>query len=255
MLGALATLIIWCCTYAEVAAAENITIPASGSTPTITGYLMHPNGSGPFPGVLVLHGCQGYGSLEKATVNELASLGYVALAIDTLKPQGLQNACKDRPAFRVSASYAVAALAWLATQPLVAANRLGIVGYSMGGIEILDVIDPFQGAQQPPAGLRVAVAYYPACTNRDGNVSVPLLILNGSADDWAPPTPCQDLAETATAAGKQVQIVTYPGATHSFNQPSGSTRIYEGHTLTYDPTAAADADARMKAFLAKYLTP
>jgi dienelactone hydrolase len=233
------------------ARADDITVPASGNTPAITGYLMRPSGAGPFPAILVLHGCEGYTNLEKSSVNELAGLGYVALAIDTLKPQGLRNACHDIEAYRVSAQYAAAALAWLESQTYVAPKRLGVLGYSMGGIEILDLIDPFGGPQPPPPGLRAAVAYYPACSKRDGQLSVPLLILDGAADDWIPPAPCQALVKTATAAGKIAQIVTYPGATHSFADPR--SRVYEGHTLTYDPDAAADADTKMRAFFAKYL--
>jgi dienelactone hydrolase len=233
------------------ARADDVTIPANGNTPAITGYLMRPSGAGPFPAILVLHGCEGYTNLEKSAVDELAGLGYVAIAIDTLKPQGLRFACNDIAAFRVSSQYAAAALAWLGTQSDVAPKRLGVLGYSMGGIEILDLIDPFGGPQPAPPGVRAAVAYYPACSKRDGQFSVPLLILDGAADDWIPPAPCQALVKTATAAGKTAQIVTYPGATHSFNDPR--SRVYEGHTLTYDPDAAADADAKMRAFFAKYL--
>ncbi len=236
-----------------VAAAENVTIPAAAGVPEITGYLARPAGAGPFPAILVLHGCEGFGSLETATVNELAAAGYVALGIDTLKPQGLQNACGNIPAIRTSAQYAAAALAWLHAQPYIAGNRLGVVGYSMGAIEILDLIDPLGGAHPPPPGLRAAVAYYPGCNGRDGRVSVPLQILDGDADDWLPSAPCQAMAQAGAAAGKPVAITTYPGATHAFNQPSSHTRVYRGHTLTYDPSAAADADAKMKAFFARYL--
>jgi dienelactone hydrolase len=235
------------------ASADNITIPGSGGTPAITGYMNKPSGNGPFPAILVLHGCEGYGSLQSQVVDELAGLGYAAVAIDTLKPQGLTNACSDIQAIRTSAQYASAALTWLGAQSYVAPRRLGLLGYSMGAIEILDIIDPFAGPQPAPAGLRAAVAYYPACSNRDGRISVPLLILDGSADDWFSPATCQTLVQTATAAGKTAQITTYPGATHAFNQSYHGTRHFNGHTLTYDPNATADADAKMRAFFAKYL--
>lgn len=251
----LISVMMWLITGLRTAVADNITIPANASTPAIPGYLMRPSGAGPFAAVLVLHWCAGFGQLETDTVNELASAGYVALAIDTLKPQGLRSACKDIDAFRISAQYAAASLAWLATQPYVAPKRLGVVGFSMGGIEVLSLIDPFMGPQPPPPGLRVAVAYYPSCANRDANITVPLLVFNGSADDWIPPAQCQAFVKAASAAGKQAEIVTYPGATHAFNVPSSGTHVYEDHTLTYDPTAAADADSKMKTFLAKYLSP
>lgn len=142
-------------------------------------------------------------------------------------------------------------LAWLATQPYVIPDHLGVVGFSMGAIEIMGLIDPLTPRPAPP-GLRVAVAYYPACERRVPDVTVPLLILDGDADDWNPAPPCARLAQAAGAAGKIVQITTYPGATHAFNQP-GNPRTYLGHTLRYDADADRDADAKTLAFLATYL--
>jgi dienelactone hydrolase len=101
--------------------------------------------------------------------------------------------------------------------------------------------------------LRAAVAYYPNCNRRSPNVAVPLQILDGDADDWNPPGPCQALADAATAAGSVVRITTYPGATHAFNQVANAPRTYLGHTLIYDPAATADASAKTAAFLATYL--
>jgi dienelactone hydrolase len=241
------------CGLTGIARADNVTIPASGGTPAITGYLARPNGPGPFPAILVLHDCGGFSAFETAEVNELASAGYVALAIDMLKPQGLSNACTTvSTAAHNGLEYATASLAWLRAQSYVAPNKLGAVGFSMGGIVALGLIDPFTPAPAIP-GLRAVVAYYPNCIGRSPNVAAPLLILNGSADDWIPPAGCQAFAQSARSAGKPVQITTYPGATHAFTQPSNHTRIYDGHTLTYNPQATSDADAKMKAFFAGYL--
>lgn len=236
-----------------IARAESVSFPSAGGE-TITGYLARPSGTGPYPAVLVLHGCEGYGSLETSTVNELAASGYVALAIDTLAPQGLRNACSAGAGpIRNGIGFAESALAWLRTQPGVDAGHLGVVGYSMGAIESLGLIDPLSGSPPNIPGLRAVVAYYPACSGRSPNIATPLLVLDGSADDWIPPAPCQALAQSAQALRRPVQIVTYPGATHAFNQPSSHPRTVNGHTLVYDPSATADADARMKAFFQQYL--
>jgi dienelactone hydrolase len=235
-----------------LAAAENVTVPATGALPAIPGVLVRPAGAGPFPAVLILHGCEGVGPLESATAQQLAKDGYVSLAIDTLAPQGLKNACTDPNAFVTSARYAYVSLGWLAQQPYVVGDHLGVIGFSMGALEIIGLIDP-KTPRPPPPGLRAAVAYYPNCADRAADVAVPLQILDGAADDWTPATPCQVLAQNATAAGKTVLITTYPGATHAFNQPSNETRTYLGHTLRYDPAAAADAAAKTDAFFAQYL--
>lgn len=234
------------------AAAENVTVPASGALNAAPGYMERPSGPGPFPAVLVLHGCEGMGPLETQTVSALAKQGYVALALDTLAPQGIKNACSDPAAFVTSARYAYVALGWLATQPYVVGDHLGVVGFSMGSIEILGLIDPLT-PRPPPPGLRVAVAYYPNCDRRSPDVGVPLQILDGAADDWTPAPACQSLAQAATAAGKTVQITTYPGVTHAFNMPSQGQRTYLGHVLRYDAAATADASAKTNAFLATYL--
>jgi inositol transport system substrate-binding protein len=44
------------------------------------------------------------------------------------------------------------------------------------------------------------------------------LIISGENDDWCPARPCQTLVETAALEGhRDVSIVVYPGATHSFD--------------------------------------
>jgi dienelactone hydrolase len=232
--------------------ADTVTIPASGQTPAITGYMARPSGAGPFPAVLILHGCNGYEQFYSNEADELAGLGYIALAIDALKPQGLRTACGNAAGARTATQYAAAALAWLHTQPYVKGNRLGVLGFSMGGIEILNLIDP-ESPAPPPAGLRVAVAYYPSCTHPSANLTVPLQIFDGDADDWTPAPPCQALAQAAPGAGKTVLITTYPGVTHDFADTTPHPSHYMGHALIYDPSAAADADAKMRAFLAHYL--
>ena len=236
--------------------AEEITIAQSAGGRGIPATLARPKGPGPFPAVIVLHGCAGKGRLETTIVEALAREGYVGLAIDTLAPQGVENACEGavKGASRRSAGYAAQSLAWLAAQPYVRADRLAAIGFSMGAIAVLDLVDPFV-PHAPPPGLRAAVAYYPACRSRDGLVTAPLLILDGSDDDWTPAPPCAAMAQSGVAAGKPIEITTYPGATHSFNTPRNAATTYLGHTLRYDAAASDDAWSKTKKFLARYLAP
>src|SRR5690349_4121596 len=62
--------------------------------PKLLGYLARPTGEGPFPAVVVLHGCGGFssaGSLQLA--DQLKDWGYVALMVDSLTPRALTTAC------------------------------------------------------------------------------------------------------------------------------------------------------------------
>jgi dienelactone hydrolase len=237
---------------ADAATSLTTSIPATSETPQIPAYVARPAGSTPAPGVLVLHGCDGYTKHYALISDWLASHGYVAVAIDSLRPRGKKNSCGDWSGSRNEAKDARATLAWMRSQPYVDGSRLALLGYSMGGIATLDVVDPNQ-PERPPDGLRAAVAYYPSCRNRvAASVSVPLQILDGDADDWTPAPPCQVLATDAAQIGKPVSITTYPGATHAFNVKAPD-RIRYGHHLRYDPAASADAETRTLDFFRKYL--
>jgi dienelactone hydrolase len=48
--------------------------------------------------------------------------------------------------------------------------------------------------------------------------------------------------------GAPVTFIVYPGATHAFDLDA-PPRVYLGHHLRYDAAAAADAEARVRAFL------
>ena len=234
-------------------AGQMTTIPATAGTPAFPAYVAQPAGGAVAPGVLVLHGCEGFGRDFAGIADWLSSHGYVAVAIDSLAPTGKRSACSDPgTGARTEAADGIAALAWMRAQSFIDPNRLAIVGFSMGALATLDVVDS-RAVAAAPAGLRVAVTYYPPCSGRDAAIiRVPLLVLDGDADDWTPAPPCRRLADAAAAAGKTVPMTTYPGATHAFNFP-GPDRTVIGHRLGYDASAAADAAAQTLGFLQRYL--
>ena len=237
---------------AETPSSETTSVPATSDTPQLPAYVARPAGSAPAPGVVVLHGCDGYTKHYAVISDWLAGHGYVAVAIDSLTPRGKKNSCGDRSGSRNEAKDARATLAWMRAQPYVDGSRLALLGYSMGGIATLDIVAPERPAQLPE-GLRAAVAYYPSCRKRSAaSVSVPLQILDGDADDWTPAPPCQAFATDAAHIGKPVAITTYPGATHAFNVIAPD-RVRYGHQLRYDPAATAEAATQTLTFLRKQL--
>lgn len=236
----------------STAAGRMTAVPASADGPAVPAYVASPARPGAHPGVLILHGCEGYNRRYARLADGFARAGFVAVAIDTLSPRGVKNACSDPHGSRDEAGLARAALAWMRTRPTIDADRLALVGYSMGAIAALDLIDAPRAASPPP-GVRAVIAYYPACRNRQAvAVSAPLLILIGGADDWTPAGPCQTLAADAGRLGKPVSIVVYPGATHAFNV-ARPNRVAYGHQLHYDAAAAADAALRTLDDLHRYL--
>jgi dienelactone hydrolase len=226
-------------------------VPATASTPAIPVYVARPEGSGPFPAVLFLHGCEGFNGFLAVAADRLVPHGYVGVALDALAPRGMQSACMGN-SDGDEAGAARAVLAWMRTQSYIAADRLAVGGFSMGAVAALSLIDT-RGAA-PPAGLRAVADYYPSCIGRDGLVAVPVAIFDGDADQVTPAAPCAAMVQAGAAAGKTIAITTYPGATHGFDLP-GPDRTFYGQPIHFDGAAATDAALQTFHFLVHYLGP
>src|SRR5439155_21464561 len=60
----------------------------------IQGYLAKPEGAGPFPAVIALHGCGGMPDTKKQKLaHELVAWGYVILLVDSFATRGIDHAC------------------------------------------------------------------------------------------------------------------------------------------------------------------
>ena len=59
----------------------------------VIGYMAKPPGPGPFPAVVLLHGCGGFHSLMLSWADRLARFGYTALAVDSFGPRGIDEQC------------------------------------------------------------------------------------------------------------------------------------------------------------------
>ena len=247
---ALAALALFGLARAPARAAQLVTIApqsaAIGAPPRprpLLGLLVRPPGHGPFPAVVVLHGCAGFGGPDFAAAAKLRAMGVIALAVDSLA--GI-DACRRPGGAQAEARDALAARAYLAARPDVIASRIVVLGFSMGGFAVLDAITA--GGTAPPGSFAAAVAFYPNCRLSSGVMTTPLLILMGSADDWTPAAACRAMLRRRGGRGAPVALHVYPGATHAFDTP-GPNRTVLGHRLRYDPAAARDAWRRVRVFL------
>jgi len=144
--------------------------------------------------------------------------------VDSLTPRGEKEICTQRVGTRQVTQAnrrldALAALQWLAQQPEVDAQRLGLMGWSNGGSTVLSATNT---RHKEVAALAVkpafAVAFYPGCEaelKRSYVPAAPLLLLVGESDDWTPAAPCHELA--ARAVGTLPEIEGYAGAFHAFD--------------------------------------
>lgn len=249
-----------------------VAIPADGlsSSPApLVGYLFEPATPGPHPAVVMLHGCGGAYTRDGALNARhrmwgefLAAHGRVALMLDSFSSRGVAQLCTQKfaerslkEADRVGDAYA--ALAFLRARSEVDATRVALLGWSHGGGSVLATIT------RPPAqgpGFERAVAFYPGCTARAKRPAsfepyAPLLLLIGEADDWTPAAPCRVLADAVRARGGAMEIVTYPGTYHDFDNP-GLTRqrvrsevpngVHPGQGVTVAPNPEAREDAKRR---------
>jgi dienelactone hydrolase len=235
-----------------------VTLPAKA---TLTGELHLPRGPGPFPTLILLHGCSGLGANIEGWAQWLHWEGYGAFVLDSFGGRGLRRVCGDSSVLTGAArsTDVYAAARHLATLPAVDAGRLGVIGWSHGGWTVLraaTVEDVY-----PDVRLRALVAFYPYCGDvRTYRARAPLLILHGEADDWTPIVLCRPLPERARAESRDVTLVAYPGAHHGFDvttllRPTvvADARGGRGATIAHDPAARRDAEKRLREFLRRHL--
>jgi dienelactone hydrolase len=249
--------------FASSASAQSVRFPTvavggSAAGPEITGWMYRPSGAGPFPGLVLAHTCGGVSDHTTVWGKLLAGWGYVVVAPDSFGPRGEKSVCGRGNV--VSGNMRVAdvagALDFLNAQPFVRRGSLGLIGHSHGGWTAV------RAAQKTydlaARGLKAAVAYYPSCNARfDRDVALPLLILIGDKDDWTLAEDCRKLQAAGFTRPDLVEVVYYPSAYHSFDNHGRDRTITvangKSHRLAYDPSAAPDAEARTRAFFARYL--
>jgi len=246
--------------------------------------LLKPQGTGPFPAVVLLHDCSGLGPGSSGApmrwAAEFVARGYVVALPDSFAPRGHpRGVCTTPYAERAGveprrrAQDARSALDLLAQQPYVDARRVAVMGASHGGTTTLLAMSPparTRSIGQAATEFRAAVALYPGCALPRSAVSSsatagyrprgPVLILIGEKDDWTPAEACRALVDRAQQDGQPVQIKVYPGVHHAFdsarpvrwvagrvnaNAPTG-----RGATTGGDPDAWSDSIDQVFRFLA-----
>jgi dienelactone hydrolase len=135
----------------------------------IQGYLAKPDGAGPFPAVIGLHGCAGmHDTTKQRLVDELVARSYVVLLVDSYATRDMDHACTSSAfvTFLKRRPDAYGALFFLARQTFVDPHRVAVVGFSAGAWVTLSVAEPNSFEPFVPPGnlrFRAAAAFYPPC--------------------------------------------------------------------------------------------
>ena len=224
--------------------------------------LYRPEGGGSFPAVVLMHGCSGLwwgsGGVHR-TARYLRDSGYVVLIVDSLTARNVSTVCDDptnkSPTSSERVDDALAARRYLSSLAFVDSRRIGLVGWSHGGITALITWISRNSVESDTAPFAAIAAYYPYCFDADvRSASGPFLILIGERDDWCPATLCQSLVARATALGRDASVTVYPGATHAFDCVEGGKSVeFLGHRMAPDLAAERNSHELLLGFLDKAL--
>lgn len=257
---------------------ETVKFASRDGKTELTGYLFKPEAPGPHPALVLLHGRSGpYSSLKRGTYTAetlsmrhrmwgdfWAERGYVAVLIDSFGPRGYPegfpiHSYKNRPSEvseqRVRPLDAYGGLDFLRARPDVIPDRVGVQGWSNGGMTVLATMGadtPGLASHTPAAGFRAALAQYPSCRDQrrqgDYRPYAPILILVASDDDEVSPHICQELASRLKLRGFDVEFVNYEGAQHGYDDPGRTQQGREGNRRALEDTLR-----RAEAFFARHL--
>jgi dienelactone hydrolase len=206
---------------------------------TIAGKLVTPLEAPPASAVLICHGSDGVdprGSFHAAALN---AAGLATFEIDMWAARGVARGALARPrSVPETLPDAFAALAFMARQPEIDPARLGVLGFSWGGVvSLLTATRSWReklGQGAPPICAHAAL--YPVCWAYETVPGLslaeltgsPILIQTGDADAYDDPDGLEQLlARLPEASRALIKGVTHPGAGHGFDRDAPARTIVD----------------------------
>lgn len=252
---------------------KTVHFPSEDRKTNLVGYLFEPSTPGPHAAIVLLHGRIGcYSTAAKGvytgeTLSKRhkqwgefwADRGYLAILVDSFSPRGYpagfpRGSYEDRPAAvseqTVRPLDAYGALRYLRSRDDVIKDRIGVQGWSNGGMTVLVTMSdhaPGITRPTPDKGFRAGLAEYPGCgmeaIQGSYHAYAPLLLMIGSADEEVSPKRCEEFA-----ARNKLDKIVYQGAEHNFDDPEKSKQQNPANQR-----ATEDALRRAESFFAANL--
>lgn len=231
---------------------------------TLRADLSKPEGDGPFPVVVLMHGCGGWQPAVRYALNAYADYlvahGFAVLNLDSFGPRNNSGGkvCESNKSLWEALEYreydAYDAYDYLKKQKFVDAHNIFLMGQSNGATVAINAAkanNP-RNIKASERTFRGIVAYYPWCGTfgrNDVALASPLLIFAGGKDDWVPASECEGVKTT----GAELQVKIYPEAAHSFDLEILPQR-YLGKLIGNDKYAAQDSREKMLDFFIQNLS-
>ncbi|HEY6071809.1 MAG TPA: dienelactone hydrolase family protein [Anaerolineales bacterium] len=214
---------------------------------SVSAYLARPEGTGPWPGVLVIHEWWGLDDQTRSIADRFAAQGYLALAPDLYNGELAPLGDSDK-ATVLKQKYGEAAPAvlekafdYLKSDP-DCTGKVGSVGFCFGGrmslalglTRPLDAVVTFYGGGMQQLFDRMTEFQSPCC-----------LALFGDKDVSIPAGTIQEFDTLLDRIGVQHEVIVYPDSGHAFFRDSDPS--------AYKPEASRDAWERVTKFFAERL--
>lgn len=242
----LATMLSTTVSFSAIADVKKVDIPSgnglqgyqdiiAGKQPTpftITGQLFTPGectADKKLPAVIVQHGSgmptkEWYTTLPK----ELNKAGIVALVPDGHTPRGITGTGKNQArlskADRIYDTFS--AFNYLETVPCVDIDRVGVTGYSFGGIIAMDSVETVLAEKLGKGKVyKASMPVYPSCQATFGNTkstNTVVRVLVGEKDDYTPAKYCLDSVKVKQTKGWNIDVTVLKGAHHGFISTKGA---------------------------------
>jgi carboxymethylenebutenolidase len=209
------------------------------------GYLATPASSSG-PGLVVIQEWWGLVDHIKDVCDRFAAEGFVALAPDLYHGKTTKSpdeAGKLMMALRIDEAERdlSAAVEYLSTQDSTTSEKIGVVGFCMGG-----ALSLYTATKNSSIG--ACVVFYGGHPNVKPdlpNLHAPVLGLYAGKDGFVTPALVRELEQKLKDLGKQIEVVMYNDADHAF--------FNDARPEVYNAEAATDAWQRTIEFLRKHL--
>jgi carboxymethylenebutenolidase len=210
-----------------------------------------PSGTGPWPGVVVVHDAIGYGPDNEATAARIAAAGFVAITPNLFSRGGrvrcIRGVFRDLLTQRGRAVDDILAARDHVQHMTECTGAVGVVGFCMGGQFALVLAGKGFGASAP---------FYGTPLPRDLNTTLdgacPIVASFGRRDPMGKGAPAR-LSATVEDLGIPADIKTYPDAGHSFANKLPGQPLLRIVGFGYDDAATEDAYRRVFAFFTDHL--
>lgn len=186
------------------------------------------------PVMVVMHGSAGVNKSVYAWVEFLNQMGVATFMVDSFTPRGINRTVEDQSQLSPSATSAdgLLALKLIATHPRIDAGRIGVIGFSKGGVGAMTASFEKLRAAVVPGDLKYAlhIPFYGGCNHYAKTTGVPILLFTGTKDDYSTTEDCQRNVNTLKSLGANLKFVVYEGAMHGFDTENPRVYVPRGQT-------------------------